>query len=137
MMGYKKFSKLKSVIKEALPDFLFNFNMAYLYSFIAGILVSLAANIFTTALLTKDLPLKTLNIYLITLTLFVSSCGAFGVSTLLEIARREWESEGGTPDPVAIKQLYREKGKRKVLLRLYFLIIFLGPLYMVISYLFT
>lgn len=119
---------------KQINQFLFNFNIAYFYTFIAGILVSLTANIFTTALLTERLPVRAYNIQLMALSLFISSLGAFRVSTILESARREWESEGSPKDPVVIRQDYIEKGKRKRLLWFYFAIIFFGPILLIIYF---
>jgi hypothetical protein len=116
---------------------LFNFSSAYCYTFIAGILVSLAANIFVGALLSAQLPLSRLHIYLMTLALFISSLGAFMTGTLLETARREWEAGGSPKDPVAIRRNYIEKGNRGTLLWRGFLVQFVGPLYIVFIYIIT
>ncbi|OGH05453.1 MAG: hypothetical protein A2W22_00020 [Candidatus Levybacteria bacterium RBG_16_35_11] len=82
---------------------LFNFTSAYIYTFIAGILVSLAANLFTTALLSKDLTIDIHRVYRIALSLFISSIGAFGVSLLLETARGKWELGGAEMDSGVIR----------------------------------
>lgn len=86
-----------------MKRFLFNFTSAYIYTFIAGILVSLAANLFTTAFLSKDLTIDIHRVYGIALSLFISSVGSFGVSVLLEIARSKWEMGGFQRDPLVIR----------------------------------
>ncbi|AMM40468.1 membrane protein [Candidatus Desulfofervidus auxilii] len=107
---------------KAMKRFLFNFNIAYLYAFIAGILVSLAINLFTSALLTTSLPMSIHRVYGIALSLFISSIGAFGVSALLENARGEWESAGS---PYKLKRDFIER--RKYIVWMYFsLAIFLS-----------
>lgn len=59
-MGHIKFDKKKL---EQFMYFLFNFNTTYVYTFIAGILVSLAVNLLTTALLAKNSPVSCYRIY--------------------------------------------------------------------------
>jgi hypothetical protein len=107
--------------------FLFNFSIAYFYTFIAGILVSLAVNLFTTALLTESLPVSIYRVYGMALSLFISSIGAFGVSALLEGARSEWESARSPRDPEVMRD-FIEKRKRIRLMCFFFAIIFVGPI---------
>ncbi|MEK7399957.1 MAG: hypothetical protein AAB116_23690 [Candidatus Poribacteria bacterium] len=94
---------------KQIKRFLFNFNRAYFYTFFVGILVSLAANLFTTALLTEKLPISFCRVYGISLSLFLSAIGAFGISALLENARSDWESSGTPRDPEVIRKDYVEK----------------------------
>jgi hypothetical protein len=75
-------------------SWLFVFRAAYIYAFIAGIFVSLAVNLFTTALLTNDLSIAVWRVYGMAFSFFVSSIGAFGVSALLEVSRSDWEKDG-------------------------------------------
>ncbi len=121
---------------KQINQFLFNFNIAYFYTFTAGILVSLAANIFTT-LLTAGLPNSSRNVHWLAWSLFISSIGAFMLSALLESARNNWESAGSPKDPIVIRQDYIENGKRKILLWFYFAIIFVGPLTLIIYFVVT
>ena len=111
--------------KKRIKRLLFNFDTAYFYTFIAGILVSLSVNIFTTALLTENLPISVYKIRWLALTLFVSAIGAFGVSALLENARGEWESAGSPHDPEVIRG-FIEGEKRLRLMKFFFWIILIG-----------
>lgn len=107
---------------------MFDFNRAYIYVFISGILVSLAANLFTTVFLTNEVPVSRDKVYEAALSLFISSIGAFGVSALLETAKSEWQSAGSPRDAVMIREDYIERGKRKKRLWFHFAIIFFGPI---------
>ena len=110
-----------------ITRFLFNFNMAYLYTFIAGILVSLAVNIFTTTILTGSLPISVYIAYGMALSLFIASIGAFGVSALLEKSRSEWESADTPRDPEVIRD-FIETGKRMCWIWFFFAVIFIAPI---------
>ncbi|KAF5417066.1 MAG: hypothetical protein C5S38_02255 [Candidatus Methanophagaceae archaeon] len=123
-MKAKEFIEVK--MKRA-EQFLFKFSRAYAYTFIAGILVSLTVNLFTTALLTESLPISVYRVYGIASSLFMSSIGAFGVSALLESARSEWESAGSPRDPEIMRD-FIEKRKRIRLMLFFFAIMFVGPI---------
>lgn len=112
---------------KRLKRILFNFNMAYFYAFIAGVLVSLAVNLFTTALLTETLPVSIHRVHGMALSLLISAIGAFGVSTLLESARGEWESAGSPRDPAVVRD-FIEKRKRIGLIWFSFAVILVGPM---------
>ncbi len=84
---------------------LFAFEAAYFYAFIAGIIVSLAVNILTTALLTEKLPIEMWRVYGMAFALLLSSIGAFGVSAVLEISRSDWERDGAQSNQ-RIKEKY-------------------------------
>lgn len=118
--GIKKMKRIK--------QFLFNFNIAYFYTFIAGILVSFAVNLFTTALLTEGLSVSVYRVHGMALSLLISSIGAFGVSALLEGARSEWELAGSPRDLIIIRQDYIETRKRMNLMWFFFTIIFAGSI---------
>jgi magnesium-transporting ATPase (P-type) len=118
----KEFVELQ---KKRIKRLLFNFDIAYFYTFIAGILVSLSVNIFTTALLTENLPISVYEIRWLALTFFVSAISAFGVSALLENARGEWESAGSPYDPEVIRG-FIENEKRLRLMMFFFLIILIS-----------
>lgn len=123
--------KAKEFIGEKMKRakrFLFNFSIAYFYTFIAGILVSLAVNLFTTALLTESLPVSVYRVYGIASSLFMSSIAAFGISVLLGKARSEWEAAGLPQDPAVIRRDYIESGKRMKFMRFSFAIIFVGTI---------
>ncbi|MBI4654199.1 MAG: hypothetical protein HY752_04310 [Nitrospirae bacterium] len=77
---------------------LFNFRGAYIYTFVAGILISQAAALFNTALLSKSLNITTRYVYGISASLFISSIGAFIVGILLETARSKWQVGGSQED---------------------------------------
>jgi len=113
---------------KRIKRFLFNFNIAYVYAFIAGIFVSLAANLFTTALVSESLSVPAYRIYGMTLFFFISSIGAFGVSALLEDARSKWESSGTPRDPVVIRDFIETK-KRMSWMWFFFAIIFVGLIF--------
>jgi hypothetical protein len=81
-------------IERIYLTYLFTFKKAYFYAFIAGIMVSLAVNLFTTALLTKDLSIAVWRVHGMAISLFISSLGAFGISALLETSRSDWERDG-------------------------------------------
>jgi len=119
--------------KGQMKRFLFNFNIAYLYAFIAGILVSLAINLFTSALLTTSLPMSIHRVYGIALCLFISSIGAFGVSALLENARDEWESAGS---PHKLKRDFIERRKYMVLMYFFLAIFLAGAITSVLLYIY-
>jgi hypothetical protein len=109
--------KAKEFIREKMKraePFLFNFSIAYFYTFIAGILVSLAVNLFTVALLTESLPVGVYRIYGIALSLTISSIGAFCLSALLEGARREWTAAGKPQDPTVIRRDYIGSGRMRM-----------------------
>lgn len=94
---------MKQNTKYSYLSYLFTFKAAYFYTFIAGILVSLAVNLFTTALLTKDLPIAEWRVHGMALSFFISSIGAFGVSAFLEASRSNWERDGAQSDPRVIE----------------------------------
>jgi hypothetical protein len=108
---------------KRIKRLLFNFNSSYFYTFVAGILVSLAVNLFTTALLSKDLTVSIYRVHGIALSLLLSSIGAFGVSALLENARGKWESDGLLRDLEVIRA-YIEKRIRWIWF--FFTIIIIG-----------
>ena len=121
--------KAKEFIEEKMrraEQFLFNFSIAYVYTFIAGILVSLAVNLFTTALLTESLTVSVYRVSGIALSLFMSSTAAFWISVLLGKARSEWEAAGSPQDPKVIRDLYIGSGKRMKRMRFFFAIFFVG-----------
>lgn len=91
-----------------MKRFLFNFTSAYIYTFIAGILISLATNLFAAALLSESLSIKIYRVYGMALSLFISSVVAFLISVLLENARSKWEQGGFQRDPLVIRD-YIEK----------------------------
>ncbi len=113
---------------KRIERFLFNFYTAYIYTFLAGILVSLAANLLTSVLTENT----SVSVYKACgmISLFISSIGAFCISVLLEVARDEWQSDGSPKDPVVIRQSYIEGTKRKRITLLWFLfvIIFVVPI---------
>ncbi len=113
-----------------MKRFLFNFNMAYVYTFIAGISVSLAVNLFTSALLTPSLIHR---VYGMALSLIISSIGAFGVSALLENARGEWESAGS---PHKLKRDFIERRKYMVLMYFFLAIFLAGAITFVLLYIY-
>ncbi|MCD4783161.1 MAG: hypothetical protein K8T10_04935 [Candidatus Eremiobacteraeota bacterium] len=121
-MPSKEFVELQ---KKRIRQLLFNFNIAYFYTFIAGIFVSLSVNIFTTALLTENLPISVYEIHWLALTLFVSAISAFGISALLENARGEWESAGSPYDPEVIRGFIEDE-KRLHLMKFFFWIILIS-----------
>lgn len=98
---------------------------AYIFAFIAGILVSLATNLFTTAMLSKELTINIYRVYGIALALLISSIGAFGVSAFLETARSRWEL-GGSPMSSGVISGYISRYIRWIL---FCLIIFLLGLF--------
>ena len=100
---------MKQNNKYSYLSYLFTFKAAYFYAFIAGILVSLAVNLFTTALLTKDLPIAEWRVHGMALSFFISSIGAFGVSAFLEASRSNWERDGTQSDPRVIEIYAVEK----------------------------
>jgi hypothetical protein len=121
--------KAKEFIEEKMKRterFLFKFSIAYFYTFIAGILVSLAVNLFITALLTESLPVGVYRVCGIALSLLLSSIGAFCLSVLLEEARSEWKASGSPLDSNVIRRNYLESGKRVKRMRFSFAIIFVG-----------
>ena len=115
---------------ESIKRFLFNFNRAYFYVFIAGILVSFAVSLFTTALLTVSLPVSGYRVYGMAFSFLVSSIGAFGVSAILEHARSEWETAGSPHDSEMMRK-YIEKEKRILVMWFFFAIIFVGPVFLI------
>jgi len=90
---------MKQINKYSFLYYLFTFKLAYSYAFIAGILVALAVNLFTTVLVTKDLLIADWRVHGMVLSFFISSIGAFGISALLEASRSDWERDGAQSDP--------------------------------------
>lgn len=93
---------------KRIKQFLFNFNVIYFYTYIAGILVSFAVNF---SFKTEGLPVSVYRFKKMAFAILISSIGAFGISTFLEIARREWESHGSPKDSVAIRKYIEKQGK--------------------------
>ena len=125
-MKDKEFIEEKMKRAERL---LFNFNSAYFYTFIAGILVSLAVSLFTVALLTESLPVGVCRIYGIASSLLISSIGAFCLSALLKWARSEWKAAGEPQDPTVIRRDYIGGGRMRMKLMWFlFAIILIGPM---------
>lgn len=112
--------------KKDIEKLLFNFKIAYIYSFIAGILVAVSINLFTSALLME---LSSFRVKLMWLAFFIliSSFTAFSISIILELARNEWQSAGSPNDEIVIREDFIEKGKRKKLLWIFLALIFLIP----------
>lgn len=104
-----------------IGELLFNFEVAYFYTFFSGILVALAANTLTTAIFTNNLPIPMIWVCVGSLSLFMSAMGAFMVSILLETARNEWESSGSPNGEYNKRIIYIESGKRKARLWLSFI----------------
>ncbi len=113
---------MKQNNKYSYLCYLFTFKAAYAYAFIAGILVSLAVNLFTTALLTKDLPISEWRVYGMAFSFFISSIGAFGISAFLEASRSNWEKDGAESDSGVIE---RYAVKKNLNWKSFFLIIFI------------
>ena len=103
---------------------LFNFKMAYFYTFISGIFAALSINIFTTALFSENSSISVNLAHILALLALLSSISAFMISVLLEIARDEWQSDGTPNDKIIIRQDYIEKGIRKISLW-FFIILFI------------
>lgn len=102
---------------KKIKDSLFNFRTAYYYTYGAGILVSIAVNLFTNG----NLPLK---VYGIALYLGIASFAMFRIGVILEIARSEWEATGSPyGDTVLIREDYIEKGNRKKLIYFYSIVV--------------
>lgn len=114
---------MKQNNKYSYLSYLFTFKAAYAYTFIAGILVSLAVNLFTTALLTKDLPIAEWRVHGMALSFLISSIGAFGVSAFLEASRSDWEKCGAESDSRMIEIFAVEKHRYWKLLFSFFFII--------------
>ncbi len=112
--------------KKDIEKLLFNFKIAYIYSFIAGILVAVSINLFTSVLLME---LSSFRVKLMWLALFIliSSFTAFSISIILEFARNEWQSAGSPNDEIVIREDFIEKGKRKKFLWICLVLTFLIP----------
>jgi hypothetical protein len=95
-----------------IKRFLFNFDRAYAYTFVAGILVTFAINLLTTALLTQSLPICVYKVYGASFFLLISAICSFAVGAVLDKARSEWQSVGSPKDEVVIREDYVEKGRR-------------------------
>ncbi len=119
--------------RKKIEQLLFNFNIAYSYTFISGIMLALSANIFTTALFMEDRKVPIYWVYGLALSLLVSSMSALIVSMLLEKARNEWQSAGSPNDEIVIREDYIEKGMRRRFLWIFFILILI-PLIPIIFY---
>lgn len=73
---------------------IFSIHTGYLYSFIAGVFISIAINLFTNAILADKLSVSLNRLYGMSFFLLLSSVGAFGISTILERVRGIWEAAG-------------------------------------------
>lgn len=104
-----------------IGELLFNFEVAYFYTFFSGILVALAANTLTTAFFTNNLPVPNSKVCVGGIFLFMSALSAFCVSVILETARNEWESSGSPNGEYNKRIIYIESGKRKARLWLSFI----------------
>ncbi|MBI2472579.1 MAG: hypothetical protein HYV59_15300 [Planctomycetes bacterium] len=102
---------MKQITRYSYLSYLFAFKAAYYYTFFAGILVSVAVNLFTTALLTQreSLPIAEWRVHVIALSFLISSMGAFGVSVFLEASRSDWERDGAQSDSRIIENYAVEK----------------------------
>jgi len=110
---------------KRIERLLFNFNMAYYYTFVSGIFISLAVNLFTDAFLAQSLPVSVNAVHRMGLFLFLSSIGAFGVSAVLEGARGEWEAIGSPRDPEVMRD-YIERNRRPCWMWFFFALIVVG-----------
>lgn len=110
---------------------LLNFKSAYIYTFIAGILISLAANLSTTAFLSDELTKDKNSVYGLAFSLFISSFGIFWLSMLLEIARSEWEQGGFQRDPLVIRDYIDKRMGYVLLCSIIFLIGLAASIYFV------
>ncbi len=119
--------------RKKIEQLLFNFNIAYSYTFISGIMVALSTNIFTTALFMENRQVPIYWVYGLALSLLVSSMSALIVSMLLEKARNEWQSAGSPNDEIVIREDYIEKGMRRRFLWIFFILILI-PLIPIIFY---
>jgi hypothetical protein len=109
--------------KYSYLSWLFAFRASYIYAFIAGIFVSLAVNLFTTALLTNELSIAVWRVYGMAFSFLISSIGSFGVSAFLEISRSDWERDGAQSTS-RIEEIYAvEKHRNWKILCLLFSII--------------
>jgi hypothetical protein len=113
---------------KKINSFLFNFKTAYIYTFIAGIWVSLSASLFATVVLSTALPTCTCKLYSIIILLFLGSIGAFGISAVLEAARSEWELTGFNPDPNLIRDSYIGSRIRIKFLWSFFIVCVITPI---------
>lgn len=106
---------------------LFRYFASNVYAFVAGILLSLAANLFTTARLAIDLLQDTSIVFGASLLLLISS-GCFAmISWNLESARTEWVLEDqADPD---LQHVLSHIADRKVKLWAFFTLGLVGVIY--------
>lgn len=101
---------------EKVKHFLFNLQMAYLYTFISGAMVSLAASLFSTAVLTREPMIPSFRVYGSAFSFLISCASAFLIASFLENARNHW-IRTGSPSSEGTEQQFIEgeikiKGKR-------------------------
>ena len=113
---------------KSINRLFFNFKTAYFFTFVSGIWMTMAVNLFTTLVLTKDLPVCNCRLYQIIFLFFIGALGAFGISALLEVARSEWESDDKNPDEQIIYKNYIHRGNRSILHWILFAICVLSPI---------
>ena len=112
-------------ILKKVEEFLFNFKIAYFYTFISGIFAAVSINIFTVPVFNENLPVSVNLVYIVALFPFFCSISAFMISFLLEIARDELQSAVTQNDKIVIRQDYIEKGMRRKLLWFFFILLIL------------
>ncbi|TFH40873.1 MAG: hypothetical protein E4G94_08845 [ANME-2 cluster archaeon] len=110
---------------KKIEESLFNFKMAYFYTFISGIFAALSINIFTIPLFNENISVSVDLVYTVASLALLSSISAFMISVRLEIARDEWQSDGTPNDKIVIRQDYIEKGMRKISLWFFFILFIL------------
>lgn len=99
-------------MRKRIESWVFNFNSAYIYAFFSGIFVTAAINLLTSTLLLKTQTLSSSRVFGMVSSLLFSSICVFALSALLEISRREWESEGRISDEQVKREDYIENHGR-------------------------
>lgn len=87
-----------------MDKLLFNFNNSYIYSFLAGIFVSISANLFTTVYTTSSNDKETIRLCILSLFFLLMSISCFSLSFLLNRARTKWIEDGAQQEPKIINR---------------------------------
>lgn len=119
----KKRLQIPIEILRKINRLLFNYYASYIYSFIAGILVSISINLLTSLPFSVSSKLNLNQVYFISFSLLLSAIGTFGISANLEIARKEWERGGATLDEEAMRDRIDDKIRIKTLWFFFLLVV--------------
>jgi hypothetical protein len=110
-----------------LEKLLFNYGVTHMYSYVAGILVSVGIQSLGRAVLQAAPVVSVYRAYAGALSALISSIGAFGLSAVLQEARASWAAAGRPTDPEVARDPIEKPGRLR-LAWVFFAMIALGPI---------